>query len=94
MDVYDNHLYSSSDTDLLEDSKLLAPRPKGNYTVTVNYPLYNLNTGNYKLRFVMGQINVQYFDIAEVYFSIENKNFLNTGNRPGIMLSINEWHYQ
>ncbi len=92
-DIYGNHIYSSSDTDLLNNEQLLQTKKVGTYKVKVKFPLFNLNTGNYRFKVVLGQTNVQLYDFAEVQFSILNKNFLNHGNRPGLLISLNEWNY-
>ncbi|WP_205943610.1 ABC transporter ATP-binding protein [Pedobacter cryophilus] len=92
-DTFDTHLYSSSDTDKLTAEQLIEIRQPGLYNVIAPIPLYNLNSGNYKITFIMGEINTTLFDSVEIFFSIENNNFLNTGNRTGILLSLNKWQY-
>jgi lipopolysaccharide transport system ATP-binding protein len=90
-DVFGTHIYSSADTDAQPD--LLGKRTKGIYTLRVPLPLYNLNTGNYTIRFLMGVINTELFDSVELAFSIEGNNFINTGIRTGLLLSIIDWQY-
>jgi hypothetical protein len=41
----------------------------------------------------MGIVNTELFDSVELTFSIENNNYINTGNRPGILLNISKWEY-
>ena len=90
-DILGNHIYSSADTDLKPENQIKEP---GNYLAKVQLHLYNLNTGKYKLEFLMGIINTHLFDKVELDFTIENQNFLNTGHRPGLLLSMNQWEYQ
>ncbi len=93
IDELENHIYSSSNTDLVEIGKIIEFGQVGIYKVRVNFPLYNLNSGNYRLKVVLGQTHVRLFDTAEVRFSILNQNFLTNGNRPGILISLNHWNY-
>jgi lipopolysaccharide transport system ATP-binding protein len=90
-DIFESHVYSSADTDLNEN--LAYKRDKGVYNVIVPMPIFNLNTGFYKAKFQMGIINTELFDNIELTFNIENKSFLNTGTRPGILLSMVNWQY-
>lgn len=90
-DILGNHIYSSADTDLNPENQIKEP---GNYVGKVQLQLYNLNTGKYKLEFLMGIINTHLFDKVELDFTIDNQNFLNTGHRPGLLLSMNRWEYQ
>ncbi|HEX8327793.1 MAG TPA: ABC transporter ATP-binding protein [Hymenobacter sp.] len=90
-DIYENNIYSSADTDLNE--QLVAKRLAGYYSVKVPLPLHNLNTGYYKVKLLMGIINTEVFDSVELSFNIENNNFLNTGVRPGLIISLNKWEY-
>lgn len=90
-DSFETHIYSNADTDLNE---LLLKRKKGKYKVSVDLDIHNLNTGNYKVQFSMGIVNVQLFDEAELSFAIERNNFLNTGARTGLLISLKEWRYQ
>jgi lipopolysaccharide transport system ATP-binding protein len=91
-DIYENNIYSSADTDLNEE--LVEKRKPGKYLVKVPLPLHNLNTGLYKLRLLMGIINTEIFDSVELSFNIENNNFLNTGNRAGLLISLSKWEYK
>ncbi len=90
-DMLENHIYSSADTDVNEE--LLSTKLEGHYRVKVPLELYNLNTGNYKIKFLMGVINTELFDSVELVFSIENNNFINTGIRSGLLVAINKWDY-
>ncbi|WP_345953490.1 ABC transporter ATP-binding protein [Mucilaginibacter sp. PAMB04168] len=90
-DAFETHIYSNADTDLDES---LLHRKKGRYKVVVPIDIHNLNTGNYKVQFLMGIVNIELFDLIDLTFSIEHDNFLNTGARPGLLISINKWHYQ
>jgi lipopolysaccharide transport system ATP-binding protein len=87
-DSFETHIYSSADTDF-DDS--LLKRPKGNYKAIIPLDIQFFNTGNYKLEFLMGIINIDLFDKVEMYFSVENNNYLNTGLRPGLLLKTNPW---
>ena len=90
-DILGNHIYSSADTDLNPENQF---KESGNYFAKVQLQLYNLNTGKYKLEFLMGIVNTHLFDKVELDFTIENQNYLNTGHRPGLLLSMNQWEYQ
>lgn len=90
-DALGTHIYSSADTDLM--SELILDKKAGLYKVKVPLPLYNLNTGLYKIIFLMGIINYQVFDKVELSFLVENDNYINTGNRQGLLLSLNKWEY-
>jgi hypothetical protein len=90
-DIFENHIYSSADTDM--NPYLLEKKEKGHYKVRVPLPLYNLNTGTYKLKFLMGIINTQLFDSVELSFYIESNNFTNAGLRPGLLISLVKWEY-
>jgi lipopolysaccharide transport system ATP-binding protein len=87
----ENHIYSSADTDA--NTELLERKKKGSYSVKVPLPLFNLNTGVYKLRFLIGIMNTRVFDEVELFFSIENNNYINTGIRRGMLVTINRWEY-
>lgn len=91
-DALGNHVYSSADTDL--NPELLDKKRKGSYKVKVPLRLYNLNTGIYKLKFLIGIINNELFDEAELTFTILNNNFINTGTRPGLLIALNKWEYK
>ena len=90
-DILENHIYSNADTDT--DSSLLKKRSAGKYKARVPMPLYNLNTGTYRASFLMGIINTELFDKVELTFEIENNNFINTGNRSGLLVSLSKWDY-
>lgn len=87
-DSFETHVYSSADTDF-EDS--LLKRAKGKYKAIVPLNIESFNTGNYKLEFLMGIINIDLFDKVEMNFSIENNNYLNTGLRAGLLLRTSNW---
>ena len=89
--AYTSNIYSSADTDL--NPELLEKKQEGYYKVRVPLNLYNLNTGIYTIRVLMGVINLDLFDSIELNFSIENNNFMNTGTRSGILLALNKWDY-
>lgn len=91
-DVYGTHIYSSADTDA--EPNLLGRRKAGTFALRVPLPLYNLNTGNYTIRFLMGVINTELFDSVELAFSLEGNNFINTGIRTGLLMSIIDWQYE
>ena len=42
----------------------------------------------------MGLINVELFDEISLNFIIENNNYLNTGNRNGLLLTTIDWEYK
>lgn len=90
-DAYGTMIYASADTDL--NPELLATKSKGTYKIKVPLPLYNLNTGNYVIKFLIGIINIELFDSVELVFSIEHENFINTGVRSGLLISMNQWKY-
>ena len=90
-DIYGTNVYSSADTDL--NPELLFQKKAGYYRIKIPLPLYNLNTGSYKLEFLMGIINTHLFDKVDLNFTIENKNFLESGTRQGLLLSVNKWEY-
>ena len=90
-DALSANIYSTADTDL--NPELLLPKKEGYYKVKVPLPLFNLNTGNYMVKLLMGIINTELFDCVELTFSIENNNYINTGNRPGILLNMSKWEY-
>jgi lipopolysaccharide transport system ATP-binding protein len=90
-DALSANIYSTADTDL--NPELLLPKKEGRYKVKVPLPLFNLNTGNYTVKLLMGIVNTELFDSVELTFSIENNNYINTGNRPGILLNISKWEY-
>ena len=90
-DVLNANIYSSADTDL--NPELIQQKLEGYYKVKVPLPLFNLNTGNYNIKMLMGIFNTELFDSVELTFSIENSNFINTGTRPGLLLTINKWDY-
>ncbi len=83
------HIYSSSDTDV--NDQLFDDKKPGNYKYRVPLPLFNLNTGNYSVKLLMGITNNELFDSVELNFSIEHNNFVNTGVRPGLMIALNKW---
>jgi lipopolysaccharide transport system ATP-binding protein len=92
--IYDSlgtHIYSSADTDL--NSELLQTKKAGTYNVKAPLPLYNLNTGNYRIKLLMGVMNFEVFDSVELSFSIETNNFTNAGMRSGLLLSLNKWQF-
>jgi lipopolysaccharide transport system ATP-binding protein len=91
-DTLESHLYSSADTDL--NPELLTKKGKGKYKVRVPLSLFNLNTGTYRITFLMGIMNTELFDSAELSFRIESNNFINTGVRPGLLIAMNKWEYQ
>lgn len=91
-DIFENHIYSSADTDL--NLELVDKRKAGNYIVNIPLPIFNLNTGIYKVKLLMGIINTELFDSVEMAFNIENSNFLNTGVRPGLLITLNKWEYK
>lgn len=91
-DSYENHIYSSADTDL--NPHIISERKKGEYSVSTFLPLLNLNTGSYRLTLIMGIMNQEVFDEVELKFSIENENYLNTGKRNGLLLVTQEWKYK
>ena len=90
-DAFSANIYSTADTDL--NPELLKQKNAGYYRVKVPLKLFNLNTGNYSIKLLMGVINTDLFDSVELSFSIENKNYINTGTRPGILLTLNKWDY-
>lgn len=90
-DVFESHVYSTADTDL--NDSLIGRRENGLYKVKFPLDINGLNTGIYKAKFLMGTMHTELFDSVEMSFSVENKNFLNTGNRHGLLLSINKWEY-
>ena len=90
-DALNSNIYSTADTDL--NPELLTKKNKGYYRVKVPIPLYNLNTGHYNVKLLMGIINEELFDSVELTFSIENNNYMNTGTRPGILLTMSKWQY-
>ena len=90
-DVMGNNIYSSVDTDL--NPELQHHREAGYYTLKIPLPLHNMNTGNFRLEFLMGIINSQIFDKVELDFTIKNKNYLDSGIRYGLLISLNKWEY-
>jgi homopolymeric O-antigen transport system ATP-binding protein len=88
-DVFGTHIYSSADTDL--NPELLLEKMKGDYSVKIPLPLYNLNSGSYNIKLLMGIINIELFDSVELSFSVDASNFLNTGLRPGLLISLKKW---
>ncbi|RYE51052.1 MAG: hypothetical protein EOP48_18785 [Sphingobacteriales bacterium] len=72
---------------------LVEKRRAGKYNVRIPLPLFNLNTGNYRIKFLMGIINTQLFDSVELSFSIEHNNFTKAGIRPGLLIALNKWEY-
>lgn len=91
-DTFENNVYSSADSDLNPEIQFF--QNAGQYSVKIPLPLYNINTGFYKIEFLMGIINTHLFDKVELDFTIENRNFLNSGVRPGILFSLNKWEYK
>jgi len=91
-DILETHIYSSADTDG-NDGLVEGKRNTGIHKARVPLPLYNLNTGLYRATFLMGIINTELFDKVEVTFEIENRNFINTGSRSGLLISISKWDY-
>lgn len=85
------YVYASADTDLMEE--ITGERKAGTYKAKISLPLFNLNSGIYKIHLLMGIINTQLFDEAEIFFTIDNKNYINTGNRQGLLLTFNKWEY-
>lgn len=85
------HIYATADTDLIDD--ISGEKKAGTYKVKIPLPLFNLNSGIYKIDLLMGVVNTQLFDQIEIYFTINNKNYINTGNRPGLLLTSNKWEY-
>ncbi|MDR1881215.1 MAG: ABC transporter ATP-binding protein [Prevotella sp.] len=85
------HVYATADTDLMDD--ISGEKKAGTYKTRVPLPLFNLNSGIYKIDLLMGIMNIQLFDQVEIYFTIDNKNYINTGNRPGLLLTSNKWEY-
>ena len=90
-DSLENHVYSSADTDM--NSELIEKRKAGKYKLKVPLPLFNLNTGTFNLKFLIGIIHTELFDEIDLKFTIENNNFINTGTRPGLLYSITKWEY-
>ena len=90
-DSLENHVYSSADTDM--NSELIEKREAGKYKLKAPLPLFNLNTGTFNLKFLMGVIHTELFDEIDLKFTIENNNFINTGTRPGLLYSITKWEY-
>lgn len=93
-DQLETHIFSSADTDSKDNSELLENRTPGNYRLKVKLPLFNLNTGRYTITFLMGLINIELFDEISLNFIIENNNYLNTGNRNGLLLTTIDWEYK
>jgi hypothetical protein len=90
-DMLSANIYSSADTDVNLDLPL--KKQPGYYKVKVPLPLFNLNTGNYVIKLLMGIINMELFDTVELNFTIENNNYINKGTRPGLLFALNKWEY-